>query len=412
MKDFIKRVYYYNKAVRKLKDFIKLIYSNIFKYLFYFKRNELHLENVKSILFISLFFRGDVLYHTPLISMLRFLFPEALIDVWIKSRSVDVLNNNPFINEIIVFDDIKTAEYNEQTKLNLNGKYKLLSKIRKKRYDLIIDFTGLYSTALFVLFSKAKNSFGRNLQGFSFCYTRCDETNTFIFPGHLLNKYVNILKRGLSISDETFTSLLKNVPLKPVIFIDDNVKSLIDKEFLRRGYDQKKKLVTLHLGAGWDAKRWGIKNYEVLINKLIEDYYIAIIGDEKDRQLFEEMKVNIKSPSYGIAFDKMFFSLNFLASAEIIRRSSLFIGSDSGPLHLAFAVGTPSIGLFGPTNPEFSKPLGEIHEVIYKRIECSAPDGEQYCTRHAGRSCPNIVCMKLIEVDEVYKRCISKLENK
>ncbi|MCX6165940.1 MAG: glycosyltransferase family 9 protein [Ignavibacteriae bacterium] len=403
MGEILKNTYYYNKKVKIIKDFIKKIYSIIFKMLFIFKRKKYNFTKINKILFISLFFRGDLLYHTPLINIIKNLYPDSLIDVWVKSRTVDILNNNPFINEVIVFDDIKTAEYNEVTKFNLKAKFSLLKKIRSKKYDLIVDYTGLYSTALFVLFSKAKNSFGRNLQEFGFCYTRYDDTNTFIIPGHLIQKNFNILKKGLEISDKAWEKVTENIPTKPQIFISKEIKQLVGNELEKRDYNKNQKIVTLHLGSGWDAKRWSINNFEILINKLINNYQIAVVGDGSDKIHFDEIKAKIKLKN-GYDKENIFFSLNIMATAEIIRRSALFIGSDSGPLHLAYAVDTPSIAMFGPTNPEFSKPIGAIHKVLYNKLDCSAAENEQYCSRNAGKSCPDIVCMKMITVEDVYEK--------
>jgi len=219
VKNFLKNTYYYNKKVRIVKDLIKKIYSVFFKIIFSFKRKKFKFENVNKILFISIFFRGDLLYHTPLINILKKIFPDALIDVWVKTRSADILDGNPYINEIIVFDDIKTAEYNEITKFNLKGKINLLRKIRKNKYDLIVDYSGLYKTALYVLFSGAKNSFGRNLQEFGFCYTKYDDTNTFIVPGHLIKKNIDILKKGLEVTDNAWKKATEDIALKPQVFI-------------------------------------------------------------------------------------------------------------------------------------------------------------------------------------------------
>lgn len=402
MKNYLKNTYYYNKKIRILKDFIRKVYSVFFKILFIFKRKRFKFDNVNKILFISLFFRGDLLYHTPLINIIKNLYPDSELDVWVKSRTSDILENNPYINEIIVFNDIKTAEYNEVTRYNFKGKLRLLKRIRKSNYDLIVDFTGLYSTALFVLFSKAKNSFGKNLQEFGFCYTRYDNTNTFKTPGHLIKKNIDILKKGLQVENDIWETAIQNVNLKPQIFINDEIVKLVDLELEKRNYDANKKIVTIHLGAGWDAKRWGLENFKNLINKLIKDFQVAIVGDNTDKMLFEKIKLDIiLKPKYQI--DNIFFNLNFMATAEIIRRSSVFIGSDSGPLHLAYAVDTPTIGLFGPTNPEFSKPLGDIHKVLYYKLDCSAKENEQYCSKNAGKSCSDIICMKSIKVDDIIK---------
>ena len=98
-------------------------------------------------------------------------------------------------------------------------------------------------------------------------------------------------------------------------------------------------------------------------------------------------------------------------SAAVISGSVLFIGNDSVGLQIAGAFDIPSIALFGPTNPEFSNPTGENHKVLYKKLFCSASESEQYCTRNAGKTCPDIHCMKSIQVSEVLAKTNSLLKN-
>lgn len=92
-----------------------------------------------------------------------------------------------------------------------------------------------------------------------------------------------------------------------------------------------------------------------------------------------------------------------------MRISDLFIGSDSGPLYIAEAVGTKTISLFGPTNPLFSAPRGKEHTCIYNKLFCSAEDNEQNCILIAGLNCKTIDCMKMIKPDDVYKAVVAQL---
>jgi ADP-heptose:LPS heptosyltransferase len=128
---------------------------------------------------------------------------------------------------------------------------------------------------------------------------------------------------------------------------------------------------------------------------------LVIIGTETDYPKLNQIQSFLKS---SIDIKDVFVTLPMNATIELIRRSDLLIGSDSAPLHIAGGVNTPSIGLFGPTNPEFSKPRGKNHTVIYYKLFCSASESEQFCTRDAGRTCPTIDCMKSITVKEIMEK--------
>ncbi|MEO8398798.1 MAG: glycosyltransferase family 9 protein [Ignavibacteriaceae bacterium] len=83
-----------------------------------------------------------------------------------------------------------------------------------------------------------------------------------------------------------------------------------------------------------------------------------------------------------------------------IKKCSIFISNDSGPLYLANLLNKPTFSIYGPTNPEYSLPFGKYHKFIQKKISCS-PNGAQYCFTHAGLYCPSYECMHQLSVDEV-----------
>lgn len=387
---------------KSVKHHIYHLIFRIGKIVFFFKNRRINEKlTINKILVCSLYFRGDVLFHTPLLRMLRYMYPDACIDVWIKSRSEKILEGNKNINSIIVFDDIRTANYNEETKLSLRKKLKFLVKIRHNKYDLFIDLTGKYSTALMGLFSGPKYSIGINYNGFGFCYNKFVDQNTSLYEGHLVDKYLNVLKIGLNVSEDRWAEMIKETGNELEIFIDEKTKSDVESEFKKK-FNLDRPLISIHTTAGWEAKTWGTEKFSILIQELIDNlrYNVVIVGDYSDSERVNKILENI----HGVQKNMLFLPMSLKGTAEIIRNSAVFIGADSVPLHLASAVDTPSIGLFGPTNPEFSKPRGEKHIVIYHRLFCSAPYNNQFCTRDAGKSCPTVDCMKLIEVNEVVEK--------
>ncbi len=378
------------------KNLIHII-SSLGNLLFFFKKKEIKREKINKILIVSLYFRGDVLFNTAAIKMLKKIFPHSAIDVLVKSRSEDVLEGNPNLNKLIVFDDIKTADYNDSTGLKLNKKLSLLKKIRNEKYDLCIDFTGKYSTALIALLGGFKYSFGLNYNGFGFCYSKFVNINTQNTKGHLAEKYLYTVREGLSINETEWKELLNNFVNKCDIFISKDDVNVAEKTLTSLNINRDKPLICIQVTAGWNAKEWGGADYSKLFKKFIEsDYSFVLIGSEEDKEVNFKI-LDTVSPD----FRKYFLSLPLKVNAAMIKLSDLFIGSDSIGLHIAGAVGTPSIGLFGPTNPDFSNPKGEMHRVVYKKLFCSAEKSNQYCTRDAGKSCPDIVCMKTISPEEV-----------
>ncbi|MBK9334925.1 MAG: hypothetical protein IPM96_21625 [Ignavibacteria bacterium] len=99
-----------------MKSILKKIISITGNALFFFRKKNVVKSEVKKILVISLYFRGDALMNTPALRILSKIFPQAQTDIWIKSRSEGILDNNPHINKTIVFDHFKSADYNDSSK--------------------------------------------------------------------------------------------------------------------------------------------------------------------------------------------------------------------------------------------------------------------------------------------------------
>jgi ADP-heptose:LPS heptosyltransferase len=333
---------------------------------------------------------------------LKLIFKNAEIDVWVKSRSKEILEGNEDVNDIIIFDDVKTEQSFEMFNINYKSKLAFLKKLRRSKYDLVIDFTGLFSTALFTYFMKPLYSIGKYEQGFGFLYNKFIGEDFSKIQGHLILKYMNIIKNAFDISDEEWLSLIERVPPKGIIYLNDDNIFEIENMLLSRGIDLLKPLICIHLTAGWSAKRWSLENFGQLIKTLINsDCEIAVVGNVYDKKEFSKVISSIQSLVPQKNLNSLFFDLSVIMNAALIKRSNLFIGSDSLPLHIAGAVGTPSIGLFGPTNPDFSNPIGQDHHYLYKILDCSSPVNHQYCTRNAGRTCNTIDCMKMISTDDV-----------
>lgn len=410
----IRIFYLYSRKTFYIKSFLKkIIYQTGSFFIKISPIPKSEIRFIKKILIISLHYRGDLLFCTPIFEILKKIFTDSDIDVWCKSRASEVLVNNPNINKILIFNDIRTSEYEGKVKLSLKNKYKFLKELRAKKYDLIIDCTGLYKTALFTLLSKPKYSIGRNIQGFGFCYNKYIEYDFFKNPGKLIDKYTNILKAGLSFDDNEWESVAGDIPIKAYIYPNHQNSITVENELRKREYDFNKPLICIHLTSGWEAKRWSLKNFEKLIDLLIKDlnYEVAIIGDSGDLKEYEQIKASLRNNIYEKKLNNLFFHLTLINTTALIKRADVFIGSDSVPLHIAGAVDTPSIGLFGPTNPEFSNPSGEKHIVLYKELFCSAGINDQYCTRNAGKTCKTLDCMKLITVVEVVDCIIILLKN-
>ena len=388
--------------MKEIRNILISIFKKVNKKLLFIRKKEIDLKEVDYILINSLYFIGDTIFHTPVFELLREIFPKAKIDIWVKSRSFEVVRYNPVFNEIIVFDNIKTADYNEINKLDLWKKLSFLKMIRSKKYDLYIDLTGKYSTALLALLGNMKYSAGINYHGFGFCYNKYYELDTSNTKGHLIDKYMNVVKNIFSLDEDYWYRLNSKISNKPYLYTVANSSALVNEMLERDLAFSEKPLICIHVSAGWKAKELNAHKIGLLSEKIFSGgkYELILIGSEADRAKLSEIQDAISDADIDIS--RLFYSLPLLSTIELIKRTDLFIGADSAPLHISGAVGTPSIALFGPTNPEFSKPIGKDNIVMYNKLYCSAGENEQFCTRNAGKSCSTLDCMESINVEILY----------
>jgi 3-deoxy-D-manno-octulosonic-acid transferase len=237
-----------------------------------------------------------------------------------------------------------------------------------------------------------------NFLGFGFFYNHESEA---VYKGHLIDKYLRIFT-----SSGLFNEEVESISKKPHIFLNKRVKARVDELLITYNLDDKK-YVVIHTTAGWKGKQWDIEKFIAFIKLLPPEYTVVITGGKSD----EENASKILQQSLRINIIDLTGKISIIESAEVIKRAQLFIGADSGPLYIAQAVGTPTIGLFGPTNPLFSAPRGENHTHIYHELFCSADKNEQYCKLLAGLNCRTHDCMHLIKPDDVTKLSQKMLNN-
>lgn len=378
-----------------MKETLKKLIFTCGSCLFFFRRKKIIKSNVKSVLVIMLYFRGDAVMCTPALRMLKKILPGSAIDVWVKSRAEDIVSGNPNVRSVIVYDGFRTADYEEASGNGLADKIRFVSRLRNKKYDLCIDLTGKYSTALVALTGGFRYSSGINYNGFGFCYSKFIDLDTQHSAGHLSGKYNSIIRQTFGIGLHEWNDLGGN-DLRGEIILNYSATAMAKNRLRDCGLPAGKPLVCIQPSAGWKAKEWDERYYAELMRNYSGEFDFILIGG-----MSEERWLCKIAASAGLDTGRVMVSGSLTDSAAIISESDVFAGSDSAGLQIAGASGIPSVALFGPTNPGFSNPPGEEHAVLYSRLSCSAPDSEQYCIRNAGKSCATIDCMKSISPEDV-----------
>ena len=333
------------------------------------------------ILIIEVNWLGDVLFSTAAIRSLRRLFPESFISCLVVPRVREVLEDNPNINEIIINDE-------EGLHKGLGGKFRLAGQLREKGFDLAVLFHRSFSRTALAWASGIPRRVG-----YSTWKRRVLLTEAVRMPKkdslHRVDYYLGIVKAlGCDISERSYD-----------FFIAKQDEEFADEFFKKEGLKENDFVVCLNPGGNWYPKRWPKENFSLLADSLIRECGMKAIfsGSPGDVSLVDEIRAKMKEKPV-IAAGKT----TLKQSAAIFKKVNLVISADSGPLHIAAAMGANVIALFGPTDAAITGPRGKGRVVIIqKQVDCRIPCYEVNCNDNR--------CMRAITVSDVLVE-VKKLE--
>jgi predicted lipopolysaccharide heptosyltransferase III len=325
---------------------------------------------MRNILIIKLRYIGDVLLATPTVRAIKTARPDVRVTMLVNRGTEDVLSGNPDMDEIVILDKESLAE-----------QWQLIAGLRRRRFDTVIDLTDGDRAAFLSWISGAPVRIGFNDEHRwrGRCYTQVVQPA----PGvrHRIDRDLEALK-PLSIQAGSKDLQLWLMPEEA-----NSADQLLDQ----LGVQRSQSIVILQPGARYWFKAWPSERFAELADRLTSQYgcQVLIGGSRQESDLAEQIRQMAKSRPIimaGRTTIKQF--------AAIAKKSALFVGNDSGAMHIASAVGTPVVALFGPSSPVEWGPRGGATEVIYKGLDCRTCF-HPIC--HRGEQ----NCMKLIAVDEV-----------
>jgi lipopolysaccharide heptosyltransferase I len=339
------------------------------------------------ILIVKLSAIGDIIHTLPAVAALRRAYPEAWL-AWIVERAgAGLLRGNPDLDELITVD---TRAWRANWWMGLRHAWYVTRHLRRASFDLCVDFQGLLKSALFTYLSGAPRRLG-------FPPQMCREPLSAVFTNlhgplvdpsrHVVDQLMQLLKPiGVATTERRFT-----IPLTEA---DEHFAERVWREL---GLRSNVPVVMLYPGAAWATKRWGELNFARLSDALIRRFQVRTLltwGPGEEPLIQRVVRATAYTPAIAPA-------TTLLQLAALIARCRAFVGGDTGPLHLAAAVGTPTVALFGPSNPQRNGPYGPGHVVLHQRLPCS------HCYQ---RTCDHLECLPGVEVDTVVKAVGSLLE--
>ena len=339
---------------------------------------------------------GDVIHTLPALLSLRHHYPDAHIAWLIEEMAADLITGHPALNRVLVsrrkawLADLQAGRVLRA----LREFVRFIRTVRDTRYDLIIDFQGLLKSAIWVLLAKGvrKVGFGRGMHHAELSYVVLNEPVPAVdMNQHAIERELLLLK-GIGVPT---TGVRYELPISPEH--ESEAAALLRAS----GIDDRDRLVVINPMARWPTKLWEPASFAAVADGL-EGQGIRVIftGGTQDRSSIDEICRLMTSKSRRVDGRT---SLKTLAA--IYRRAQVLLTTDSGPMHLAVAIGTTVVALFGPTAPWRTGPYGPGHTVLRAGISCS-PCFKKDCwtTDYEERA-----CMKRLTVDEVVRAVMEKM---
>ncbi len=319
------------------------------------------------ILLIRLSSLGDIVLTTPAIRAIRAHHPNAYIAMLVGKQSADVLRENPHLNEII--------EFNRSAKDKDSGEMlRILRVLRERKFALTFDFQRKFRTELLMFLSGASERVGKG----RLCTIRVpDKANK-----HATEGYFELLH----------AAGIPAVNPQLEMFISEKEKKEASFAFEEKGIMGMQLKVGLFPGAGWKLREWMPERFATIGDRLVQQFnaHVIVFGGPKETELVHTVCDLMHKEALPFAG-----TLSIRQLAACIENCDLFLTNDTGPMHIASAVGTPTVALFGPGNHIKFQPLGELHTLIRYDVPCSP------CKQFTDK-CKNNICMKQITVDEVW----------
>lgn len=314
----------------------------------------------RNILVIKLKQPGDVLVSTPVLAALKEAWPQARVSFLVPRAAEDMVAGHPLLDELLV------ADRRQET---WSRSWRLLQNLWQAKYDLVLELSGGDRGAFYTLATRAPERVGFERPGQP--YWQRQSVFTLLLPRppvmmHMVEQNLEAV-RALGVAT-------RNPRLQ--FFWDDRVEARVNKKLEILGL-KPKYFVVLHPGAGWRFKCWTPAGYARIIEHILKAWRLPVVLTASraphEQELIQEILTECRQAPINLAGE-----LTLKELGALIAKARFFFGADSAPMHLAAAVNTPAVALFGPSGAFNWRPWGEGHLVIQKDLDC-VPCGQDGC---------------------------------
>jgi heptosyltransferase-1 len=352
----------------------------------------LHPDRIRSILIVELTRLGDVITMLPAVRLVANHFPGASITLLVDEQYTS------FLGSIGLPANVHGIRRSE----SVAGFLRAVTYVRKLKADLALSMSPPKRNAAVTLTSGASRKVGYLTYVHSLTpYLESTPVEAFgcdIVQSELFGRD-NIRERSLKVCRAmgiTTAYAMHQLDLRRDLF------GARQRRLLQDGLMPRQQFVVLHPFSGWKFRSWSVENFNRLAGRVLAQLNIAVVflceKGEEENLASSRSEFDSRKDVYFVASDDL------VDTAVILKQASLVVCNDSGPLHLASAVGTPVVALFGPASPELTGPQEADGVFLYKQVECS-PCDQCACVR------PTRSCMTLITPEEVFAAVAKLLQH-
>ena len=338
-----------------------------------------------NILIVKLSAIGDVIHTLPSLTALRKLYPDAHITWVVEEAAADLVKNHPDLDAVIISRRKNWSR--DFQKGHFRGSWEeiksFMKLMRQRRYDLVIDFHGLFKSSIIVFLSRGKRKLGYNsLQELSGLFL--NEKIPEDMNKHAVERYLDFPRYlGAKIDKAQFV-------LPSHKAAEGKTRILMDEYHL-----EDKKFIAINPIAYWETKLWSNEKFAHLADLIHDKLQIKVVFTGSAKEPIEKITSLMTAKSINLGG-----ATTLLDLASLYRKARIVITTDSGPMHLAAAVETPVIAIFGPTDPARTGPYGAGHAIIRTELPCSP------CFL---KKCSTKKCMEDIAIENVFAVVKEKL---
>lgn len=324
---------------------------------------------------------GDVIQALPVLRLLKLHFRDAKIFWWIESSLAPLLEGDPDLAGIVRFERQRWATPRHWPEMARSVRW-----LREQHFDLVIDLQCLARSGAFAWLARGEFLIGldevrEGARGYYDVAVRRASFHT-----HAVDWYLSVLPTLNVPVHKPFQWL----PERPQIAAEVKRKWFNDNSQFR---NHNSRLITLQPGARWPTKRWPVHYFAELVGLLAKEHPEArfvVLGDGGDRPLGEMISRNLPDRCLNLCGET-----SLPETIEWLRLCDLMVTNDTGPMHIAAALGKPLVALFGPTEPRRTGPYGQLENVLRIDLPCS-PCLKSHCNWKNLNECLNSIAPAMV----------------